>query len=167
MFSYAEFCFFCNEWHYDPEAWVRHCREHLEQDHIPMELSWERVETTFLPGHCPFCLWDQGLDCAKRLQPFCSLSDWEAHITDHGISWQSRCPDPRCEEVFHDKNSFQNHMHDLHHVPKTLFLPIKTALKRGPDGFLLEGSAAKKSRVEDDLRFEFHYCNPRHQVSTC
>ncbi|ROT35347.1 hypothetical protein SODALDRAFT_346302 [Sodiomyces alkalinus F11] len=163
QFSFAEFCFFCNQWLYDAEAWERHCHDHLTQDLIPMELSWKRVETTFLPGHCPFCLWDTGLGCAKRLQSFCSLSDWETHIRAHGVSWQERCPNLRCEGSFHDGESYQNHLHDLHRVPKKLLLPAQTSLKRGVDDVSQEELPAKKAKLGDgpvEARFVFHYCDP-------
>ncbi|CRK14541.1 hypothetical protein BN1723_010373 [Verticillium longisporum] len=162
----AEFCFFCNQWLYEPEAWEQHCHKHLTQDHIPMELSWERVETTFLPGYCPFCLWDARLGCSKRLQSFYTLPDWETHIRGHGVSWQARCPDLRCAETFPDGDSFQNHLHDLHHVPKRLFKPaetgFKTGFKRGVDDVTHQGVPAKKTKIGDasvEAHFVFQYCS--------
>ncbi|KAG7151609.1 hypothetical protein HYQ46_012601 [Verticillium longisporum] len=135
-------------------------------DHIPMELSWERVETTFLPGYCPFCLWDARLGCSKRLQSFYTLPDWETHIRGHGVSWQARCPDLRCAETFPDGDSFQNHLHDLHHVPKRLFKPaetgFKTGFKRGVDDVTHQGVPAKKTKIGDasvEAHFVFQYCS--------
>ncbi|KAF3346068.1 Zinc finger protein [Verticillium dahliae VDG2] len=168
QFSYAEFCFFCNQWLYDPGAWEKHCHEHLKQDLMPMELSWERVEMTFLPGNCPFCLWNTGLGCAERLQSFCCLSDWEAHIRAHSVSWQERCPDPRCEESFHDGDSYQNHLHDLHRVPKKLLLPAQASLKRGDDDVSQEELPTKKVKLGDgpvEASFVFHYYDPGETLS--
>ncbi|EGY23731.1 uncharacterized protein VDAG_05169 [Verticillium dahliae VdLs.17] len=125
--KYAEFCFFCNPWLYEPEAWDQHCHEHLMKDHIPMELSWEK---------------DSG--------------------AQNGYTRSARCPDPRCAETFLDGNSFQNHLHDLHHVPKKFFLPVETGLKRGMDDATQEEIPAKKTKLEEapvETRFVFQYCN--------
>ncbi|KAG7122067.1 hypothetical protein HYQ44_002965 [Verticillium longisporum] len=69
---------------------------------------------------------------------------------------------PRCAETFLDGNSFQNHLHDLHHVPKKFFLPVETGLKRGMDDATQEEIPAKKTKLEEapvETRFVFQYCN--------
>ncbi|KAI1490338.1 hypothetical protein F5X96DRAFT_679140 [Biscogniauxia mediterranea] len=94
-----------------------------KQDRLPVELSWQRVENTFLPGFCPFCLWDASLPATERLKPFCSMSEWEAHICSHGRPWQTTCPDGRCRGKFEDADSFYGHMYDIHRIPERLLIP--------------------------------------------
>ncbi|KAI0810064.1 hypothetical protein GGR55DRAFT_689245 [Xylaria sp. FL0064] len=135
---FAEFCFFCNEWFSDPKAWEEHCRHHLEQDPLPVELGWQKIESTFLPGYCPFCLWDSRLAAARRLHQFCSPDEWEKHIRSHGIAWLARCPDERCAEPC-DTHSFSHHIAEL-------------------EG----GSPARKIKIEnqdDETQFVFEYCS--------
>ncbi|KAI1655474.1 hypothetical protein F4813DRAFT_160421 [Daldinia decipiens] len=131
---FAEFCFFCNEWLYDFDAWEQHCHSHLSLDHLPVEVAYERVESTFLPGYCPYCLWDTSLSAASRLRQFCTKSQWEAEVRDHGLRWQRQhCPDERCAEEFKNGDSFVCHMHDLHRVPEELLIATARGLKRKAD----------------------------------
>lgn len=131
---FAEFCFFCNEWLYDFDAWEQHCHSHLSLDHLPVEVAYERVESTFLPGYCPYCLWDTSLSAASRLRQFCTKSKWEAEVRDHGLRWRRQhCPDERCAEEFKNGDSFVCHMHDLHRVPEELLIATARGLKRKAD----------------------------------
>ncbi|KAI2606630.1 hypothetical protein GGR54DRAFT_620561 [Hypoxylon sp. NC1633] len=120
---FAEFCFFCNTWLHDHEAWERDCLSHLERDHLPIELNWKKLETTFIPGLCPFCLWNSSITATARLKPFCTVSEWEAHVRSHDKSWQAVCSDGRCSDKFEDAEAFYHHMHDIHRVPKHLLVP--------------------------------------------
>ncbi|KAI5920138.1 hypothetical protein F4810DRAFT_713837 [Camillea tinctor] len=124
QFPFMEFCFFCNIWLDDRDAWEQDCSRHLKEDSLPQELNWQKVETTFLPGFCPFCLWDSSLTASMRLKPFCSVSEWEAHIRSHNQPWQTACPDGRCHDRFGDADSFYYHMHDIHRIPKRLLIPL-------------------------------------------
>ncbi|KAI1631048.1 hypothetical protein F4809DRAFT_654338 [Biscogniauxia mediterranea] len=95
-----------------------------KQDCLLVELSWQRVENTSFPGFCLFCLWDASLPATERLKPFCSMSEWEAHICSHGQPWQTTCPDGRCRGKFEDADSFYGHMYDIHRIPKRLLIPL-------------------------------------------
>lgn len=155
---FAEFCFLCNEWFSDPEVWEQHCRRHLEEhdDALPAELAWQRIESTFLPGYCPFCLWDPRLTAAGRLQQFCSQDIWENHIRSHGVEWQSRCPDERCAELCDDAHSFSHHMYDVHRIPLRLWRVSRKRLERELSAELASGGHAKRIKIESrDLKTEF------------
>jgi hypothetical protein len=90
-----------------------------------MEMAYQKIESTFLPGYCPFCLWDVHLPAAKRLHQFCTKKDWETEVKRRSLEWKGeRCPDKRCQEKFEDKASFIYHMHDLHHIPKEVLVAI-------------------------------------------
>ncbi|KAI1416949.1 hypothetical protein F5Y13DRAFT_185782 [Hypoxylon sp. FL1857] len=142
----ADFCFFCNIWVYDGEVWERHCQSHLDQDHLPMEMAYEKIENSFLPGYCPYCLWDTSLTAANRMRQFCTKGEWEAEVRDHGLRWRrERCPDKRCFGKFHDENSFIYHMHDLHRIPKDLLLTAQRGLKRKAS--TIGDNMIRKSRI--------------------
>ncbi|KAH7031052.1 uncharacterized protein B0I36DRAFT_288833, partial [Microdochium trichocladiopsis] len=97
----AEYCCSCNEWFSGTSAWDDHCAKHLREDSMPVELAWERIEQTFIPGYCIFCLWDQKRSASQRLFQFMEDKDWKKEITNH---WRSApkgcCPDPRCTDNF-------------------------------------------------------------------
>ncbi|KAI1489434.1 hypothetical protein F5X96DRAFT_679770 [Biscogniauxia mediterranea] len=154
---FADFCFFHNEWLYCPEDWERHCQSHLDQDHLPMEMAYERIESTFLPGYCPFCLWDTSLPAASRLRQFCAKDEWETEVKLHGLKWRKeRCPDKRCAEKFDDEKSFIYHMHDLHRVPKELLVAAPRGLKRKAGAIgSLHGRKPNMENPWDDATFVF------------
>ncbi|KAI3341942.1 hypothetical protein F4824DRAFT_495801 [Ustulina deusta] len=152
---FAEFCFFCNEWFTDSHTWEEHCRCHLEQDPLPVELAWAKVESTFLPGHCPFCLWDSRLAAATRLYQFHCPLKWEEHIRAHDIAWLEQCPDKRCCTRGCDAQSFSRHMYDVHRIPLRLFGAAgRSSSKRGASAESQGGSPAKKIKTEEDISAE-------------
>ncbi|KAI0525805.1 hypothetical protein F5B22DRAFT_587822 [Xylaria bambusicola] len=158
----AEFCFLCNEWFSDPEAWEQHCRHHLEHDPLPVELAWQRIESTFLPGYCPFCLWDPYLGAASRLHPFCSRDSWENHIRSHGVEWLARCPDKRCAEPCDDAQTFSYHMYDVHRIPLGVCEASRGRLKRELSAEFESSSDTKRIKIEEgqvlktEFVFEYH-----------
>ncbi|KAI1631038.1 hypothetical protein F4809DRAFT_646792 [Biscogniauxia mediterranea] len=127
--EFTEFCFFCNKRFTDAGAWEEHCLLHLDKKQIPMELSWQAVGNTWLPGYCPFCLWDKDLLASQRMCQFSVGAWWEEHIRDHITETIRRhmslpsscCPDERCSEAFDDSDLFCNHTQDIHRVPNRLF----------------------------------------------
>ncbi|KAK6843373.1 hypothetical protein PG987_004233 [Apiospora arundinis] len=142
---FAEFCFFCNEWLYEPEAWEKHCRSHITQGHVPLEMAWEKIEGTFLPGYCPFCVGDGRRPAAERLVQFCDKKSWESHIWEHRIDWRIRCPDSRCDKEFESQEPFVYHMYDLHRIPRELFWNRGLKRKASTD---LDGIPGQKFKVE-------------------
>ncbi|KAK6860854.1 hypothetical protein PG995_004490 [Apiospora arundinis] len=119
--DFAEFCFFCNEWLHEAQAWEEHCHSHINQGDVPMEMVYVKIGKLFLPGYCPFCLEDDHRPAAERLVQFCKMSNWRTHIWEHRIQWQNRCPDRRRKEKFESQDAFIYHMHDLHRIPRELF----------------------------------------------
>ncbi|ORY57480.1 uncharacterized protein BCR38DRAFT_489986 [Pseudomassariella vexata] len=148
---FAEFCFFCNQWLYDSEDWERHCQSHLTQDHLPVEMAYEKIESTFLPGYCPYCLWDKSLPAAIRLHQFCTKDEWESEVKLHGLRWRKEtCPDARCVEKFDQEHAFVCHMHDLHRIPKEL-LVATSGVKREASvlGDIADRNPKRKNAWED------------------
>ncbi|KAI1486221.1 hypothetical protein F5X96DRAFT_656249 [Biscogniauxia mediterranea] len=128
--EFAEFCFFCNKWFTEVGTWEEHCLLHLDKKQIPMELSWQAVGNTWLPGYCPFCLWDKDLPALQRMCQFLVGAWCGEHVCDnimeitrgHNMSLPSSCcPDERCSEAFDDSDLFCNHTQDIHRVPNRLF----------------------------------------------
>ncbi|KAI1330381.1 hypothetical protein F5Y16DRAFT_396347 [Xylariaceae sp. FL0255] len=127
---FAEFCFICNVWLFESSAWEQHCCDHLAGDPFPVELGWEKVNDTWLPGHCPFCLHEPYLAASARLRTFNTLEQLQEHIGAHDTTWLERCPDKRCIGHF-DAQTFEDHMYDVHRIPLGLFRPAKQGVKEG------------------------------------
>lgn len=108
-------------------------------------MAWEKIEGTFLPGYCPFCVGDGRRPAAERLVQFCDKKSWESHIWEHRIDWRIRCPDSRCDKEFESQEPFVYHMYDLHRIPRELFWNRGLKRKASTD---LDGIPAQKFKVE-------------------
>lgn len=161
--SFAEFCFFCNEWVFDYDEWDSHCRDHFRLDDFPEEVGWGKIDRNLVPGFCPVCFWNEDLTPAERLRPLCTQAAWEGHVITH--NWERvDCPDPRCKDVFDTFDKLWNHMDDIHRVRKGILGGHRT--KRRLEQVVPDShqSSGKHRRTDDAVNLDniiFEFSGPK------
>ena len=116
------YCFFCFQWFDDVDEWEAHCSQHL----LSLNFLWcgaqRYCHTIISPGICPFCLSNEQLSAAERLQAWTRNYLLMQHVDDHIeeiLNFEFACPHPLCGEQMNNTDLFRQHLNDVHGLTRS------------------------------------------------
>jgi hypothetical protein len=128
--NFVQFCYLCAELVCDEDAWLSHCRTHLDNLHPRYGILTFRY-TLVAPGFCPFCLNDKGKALDERFQQWIAKATLLNHIDRYLDSLDPLtavfCPHPCCQnKEYQDISRLRRHLFDSHSIEE----PRSNCVKR-------------------------------------